>query len=291
MIQGVDTHMQAGRVDVDAQVRSLAGLTQRWVVDQPLFPDVSSYQGEIDYDAPAMAAAPAVGIRIGVGLVYDRNWKYNWAEAGARGKLRLPYWALTMHQSVRTQADMFHQAIKGEQELPAAWDCERVDGQTKAVITRQTQAALDLTRGAFEEMPILYSAAWWINAYIDPQIFDIRVEEVWYWMAGYLAANPITGYAIEHPGPVTIPAWMDRKRVFIHQTAGKAMGKLAGWGVQSLNIDLNRWVMGAAHLAAFSGHPLPLTLEQQVAVLTRIVFRLEDQAEDITKRVDALESR
>lgn len=257
----IDTRMQAGRPDLGATIRHVRGIAPRVWTDQPLFADISGWQGLTDFTAPAMASALAIGIRIGVGLTYDANWKYNWEQARAHGKLRLPYWALTMHQSVRDQADMFHQAIKGEQELPAVWDCERVDGQNKTVITTQVQAALTTSKMAFKKPSIMYSAKWWLDAHLDPVMFYLK-DEVWYWMAGYLYPG-LDGYAAEHPGPVAIPTWMKWERVLIHQTAGKGMGKLGGWGVESLNIDLNRWIFGAAHLRQFAGAPPVYTLEEK----------------------------
>ena len=170
----------------------------------------------------------------------------------------MAYHALYPALSIAAQVSLFHNQMGDDKgELPPCWDCERIDGCTQQQIMYAAQYGLDKTNIWYENIPVLYSSVYYLEKLFDKKPWWVNVYTLY--LAHYLAANPISGYAEEHPGPLPLPEWIERKNVAIHQTAGKGIGKLRvpGLGVQSLNLDYDRYLHGKASLYAWAGVALP----------------------------------
>ena len=63
------------------------------ITDFPLVWDVSSHQGEFDWDIALEQGVIGVYIRAGVGVLKDELFQRNWEEAGRIGIFRTSYWA------------------------------------------------------------------------------------------------------------------------------------------------------------------------------------------------------
>lgn len=234
--------------------------------------DLSAYQGVIDFDAPGWLDTEFIYMRAALSWgTKDTRFDYNWAETLKRGKRRGAYFVLYPGEDPARQVNYWLSILDGDLgELPPALDVELYHNQTPARISYAAEACLDLLSTAYDGTCLIYSAKWFIDRYMVMQDWYLKY---WWWLAGYLYANPLTGFAEEHPGPVALPVGVTMDSVLIHQTAGKYNS--TGFGVQSKMIDTNRWVKGLAHLKSFANSETPLTLEERV-------YRLEE-------RVDILE--
>jgi hypothetical protein len=99
---------------------------------------------------------------------------------------------------------------------------------------------------------------------MDKHLASMSIEDLnkrWWWLAQYLFLG------VEHPGPVALPARLQRGRIIIHQTCDKLPGP-PGFTPAAKRMDYDRWV-GVMSLREFCGAPIPvpLTLEERVAAL------------------------
>ena len=269
--------MQAGSIDYVATIQhvlKIPGLSA-WNTDKPLGVDVSTYQKLINWDAMKAAGVKFAIIRSSIGLNMDANFASNWNGAAKVGIIRGAYHALFPGLDIGGQIAIVKKALGDDKgELPPTLDVERVDGVAQSSISLRAQKWLGDIADWYDGTPILYSSVNYLNLCFGAA--PAWVNDYHLWLAQYLYANPITGMAAEHPGPVTLPSWIQRERVLIHQTAGK--GDAAGFGVQSKNLDFNRWQFDLAHLAQFANIenvPPPLTIEERVANLEDRVSSLE----------------
>jgi hypothetical protein len=264
-------------VDYLVPVRSLFRAPAAWT-SEPLGVDLSDNQGNLDAAAMYRRGVRFAYLRTGIGTSYvDKRFQEYWDKLQAVGILVAPYHVLRADQRALDQVDALFYALGWRTlTMPPCWDIERHDKQSKATITTRANEVLQSTSIRTGRACIGYSARWFLDAYM--------MDSGWYndydwWLAQYLPANPLTGYAAEHPGPVRLPNGISQDSVFIHQTAGKAKGKLDGFGVDSLNIDTDRWLQGGlASLYNWAGVPLPAptpTLDERVTDLERRMSNLE----------------
>lgn len=216
----------------------------------PLGTDDSSYQGLIDWQLQYAKGVRFAGIRSGLSWgTKDTRFDYNWTEARKAGIYRFAYHVLYPGESPEKQATFFHSLLGDDKgELPPAWDVELHHGYNKDFVTLAAHRVMDATSTWYGKSCILYTARWFTENYMQPEAW---FNDFWWWLAQYLYANPLTGFAAEHPGPVALPTGVRYDRVLIHQTAGKYNS--AGFGVESKMIDTDRWLPGLAHLRSMAG--------------------------------------
>lgn len=98
------------------------------IIQQKKIPDVSFWQGDIDWDA-MRAKTDTVIIRAGQNVWEDIQFKRNWAEAKKRGMLRAPYYFYDDRVSPGAQADKWHSLLKDDPpEMEAITDWENTFG-------------------------------------------------------------------------------------------------------------------------------------------------------------------
>jgi len=233
-------------------------------VNEPWGLDASSYQGIIDCYAPNWSSIDFVYLRGGISWgTKDARFDFNWSESRRRGKRRGAYFVLYPGEDPVKQVNFWLSILDGDMgELPPGLDLELHNNQTRERISYAAEKCMDLLSSAYGSPCIVYSAAWFINAYVGSQSW---YNKYWWWLANYLYANPLTGYAEEHPGPVVLPLGVSLERTLIHQTAGKYNAD--GFGVQSKNIDTDRWIKGLAHLVKFA-KSVSLSSEEILSRLT-----------------------
>lgn len=94
------------------------------IVQQKKYPDVSFYQGVIQWDL-MRGMTDAVIIRAGQNNWVDTQFVRNWAEARARGTLRGVYWFYDGRRSPTDQADLLVSLIKNDPpEMDIIFDWE-----------------------------------------------------------------------------------------------------------------------------------------------------------------------
>lgn len=228
-----------------------------------------SNNGPVNWQELALQGVTFAYIRASVGNAGDVEYLTN--SLAAIGRVPFgAYHAQVPTVTAVTQFDAFRQRTGGKfGQLPPCLDIERRDGCTNAAIAANARDLLNRIQVASDTTPMIYSS---VSKLTELLTVDGKpptwVNNYWLWLAQYLFANPITGYAEEHPGPLKLPSWIDPSRVLIHQTAGKGRGK-GRYAVESLNLDFNRWLPGLAHLVAFTKgtYQPPKTLEQRVLEL------------------------
>lgn len=254
--------MQAGRHGSDISLSILSMLPQRlkpvqfWYayadILNPLGHDISEYQGDVDAQKMRDRGVMFIGIRASLGLRKDVRFAENWKKFGAVGMRRFAYHALFPNYSIADQVKLFHQTIGDERgELPPCWDIERRDGQTNKTISDKAYYGLTASSDWYGSAALGYSSKYYADSLMGPQIW---YNNFWWYLARYLYANPLTGIAEEHPGPPLYPNGVDPQRCLIHQTAGQGQGGTA-MGVESKELDYDRWQFDLAHLVGFSKMP------------------------------------
>ena len=191
------------------------------------FPDVSFYQGVIDFDKMA-ANTQAVIIRIGQNTWIDSQFERNYAEAKARGLKVGGYWFFDGRASSTTQANYIKQAMSGksfEMELFIDWEKSyngAYEGLKEVVALMQAVESLD--------------------------VYDVGLYTGYYWFVGnsnastngaqysYLSYKPLWIAWYSTAGNVRIPPpWID----WTHWQYGTpSEGYL--YGAETIEIDKNK---------------------------------------------------
>ena len=214
--------------------------------------DVSRYQGDINWDTVKSRGVEYAGIRVSISWAYvDNMAQANIEQAIARGIPVLPYWVLYPNEDAQKQVEHYYNTLRkfglDIAKANAVIDVELHAG-AHACTAAKYQAALSnalvYSKTLTGKAPIIYSRASFIDSYVTGRASSWTAKAPsWYnnyywWLAQYLSSGA------EHPGPVKLPAGVDRSRCIIHQTTDKGNG--AFYGVQSASIDLNRWQMFTA---------------------------------------------
>jgi hypothetical protein len=122
------------------------------------------------------------------------------------------------------------------------WDVQLKRGQTKRHISNATIHAVTRTKRETGIGAGVYSAKWFTDGYMETQDW---FQDIDWWLAQWLSAQA------EHPGPNALPATVTIDQVMIHQTTSKGDGLLVG--MQSKQLDLDRWMWGVARFAEIMG--------------------------------------
>jgi len=206
--------------------------------------DISAYQGKADFDVISVHAEKVefIGIRAGISWGYTDKWfSRNWAEAKRVGIPRTAYHVLYPAQPIKAQMDHWLTIVGSDLgEMPLTLDVELVHGCSKNQLRDAILSAAGYITAMTGKKPIMYSRASFMDYYVT---FDPVWNEYKWWLAQYLATGQ------EHQGPPMIPRGLDRERVIIHQTADHT----PGFGVESKQLDYNRWQGDLASLYAYIG--------------------------------------
>lgn len=230
---------------------------------RPFGIDISSHQGAIDFDKLAAQSGDLyvhfIGIRATMSWGFqDSRYKANWAGAKRIGRLRTAYHVIYPGQPTKNQCDNFFKFIGDDRgELPETLDLELDHGCSAAQIQDST---LSHAIRFFQETgrrPWIYSRKSWMDYFLTGTKWNASARPpAWlsdydWWLAQYLNAP------VEHPGPVMVPLGVSRDDIIIHQTASHTPGQ--PFGVESLQLDYNRWQFDLQRLYAIAGKQPPGT--------------------------------
>lgn len=208
-------------------------------------PDISFYQDDnttarkIDFAKMATRTSEVI-IRAGQRSWVDEDFIHNWGAAKQAGLLRGSYWFYDSRETPQKQADIWKVSIGSDLPERGLWiDLEEsYNGAYKGEANwkRFTQAV-----SAYFPFVIIgiYTANWWWSQQ------SVSQHAYWssfpLWVAEYGVANP------------TIPFPWRSSGYVLHQYTSKGDGP--SYGVESLNIDLNRPTPKWYNL--FGGAPIP----------------------------------
>lgn len=205
---------------------------------QPLWRDYSRWQGLVNYDVAVANGVQGMAARAGISWAYVDPWfETNWNAAGQQdGFYRTSYHVIWPDQDVVKQADSWFKVHPIRDVVPRVIDLEVDRDQPASKIADKTWAMSEIVLARDGIRPIIYSRYLLINKWLASWTAE-QLNEHWYWLAQYHWTR-----IIEHSGPPTLPAWVARDRVVLHQTADK---KPAPSGeTQSRTVDWNRWQKG-----------------------------------------------
>lgn len=209
------------------------------------FPDVSYYQGLINWDQ-MRAMTDAVIIRAGQNLYLDTQFKRNWAEAKARGMIRGLYWFYDGRADPLKQAELLAASIAGdlpEMEVVVDWETNyggAFEGLPNVVKFMQRIEQLLPVKTMF------YTGYYWFvnnsNALTHAAQYDfLKTRPLW-----------LAWYTLD-PSLVLVPKpWAS---LWLWQWGTPLVG--AQYGVETANIDMN-WFNGTQDsFYYYYGQPLP----------------------------------
>ena len=128
--------------------------------------DVSSWQGNIDWNKVKGAGKDFAIIRVSDGLGYkDQYFAQNWAGAKNAGVIRGAYQFFEPAQDPVAQANLLLQMMGPLQpgDLPPMIDVEADNGLSPAQITASVHKWIDTVEKATGRKPLIYTGAWFWN--------------------------------------------------------------------------------------------------------------------------------
>lgn len=202
------------------------------VIQEKEFPDVSFYQGEIDWDI-MRSKTDTVIIRVGQNLWPDSKFQINWDAAKARGMKRGAYWFYDDRVSPGVQAQLVADLLQIDQPEMELWcDWEKTYGGSFSGL-KNVVAFMQ----AVEQTLLSTSVGMYTGYYFFREHSNAIVNASQY---NYLKTKPLwLAWYTSNPAEVKIPApWTD---LDLWQWGTPAVG--AQYGVQSVEIDMN-WFNG-----------------------------------------------
>lgn len=240
-LEGVGAIRVPGRLEVVEDVSDLYPVQ---------FPDVSSWQGVIDWTIMS-TKTDVIYIRAGYGNNgFDPKALENCANARAHGILFGLYWYVKAGKDFRMHIESFQQVIQEvKPNLPSVFDCEFTDYTTNVKnLTTQWLAKLYNNWTATRDNPIIYTRATWWNEKTYRTDWPKTCK---LWTAHYTsAAQPAIP---DDWGKVAVPrTWT------FWQYSANGNGKGDEYGVDgSYDIDLNRFNGTAEQFEDLFGVALP----------------------------------
>ena len=238
---------------------------------RPLGIDVSRYQGKIKWDIVANNADPVrfAGMRATISWGYTDGWfSFNWTEAKRVGIIRTAYHVLYPASDPQRQMDNFFRTVGDDYgELPLVLDVELDHNKSPDQIQAAILRCAAIIQSRTGKPALIYSRASWIDQFITAN----RTPPGWlndfdWWLANYLRTPE------EHPGPPFRPKGLIPEKVLIHQTTDR--GKPIG--VESKQLDYNRWIFGLPHLQNYTNFKLEPTNEDKMKLLWNAHPELHD---------------
>ena len=168
-VMGVNAHYRPGLLNSNIIVNELfapadvrAFPDSAIIIQKKKIPDVSFWQGEIDWDA-MREKTDTVIIRAGQNVWEDIQFKRNWEEARKRGMLRAPYYFYDDRVSPGAQAEKWHALLRDDPpELEAITDWENTyGGQFKGL---SNVVAMMERMEAYGYLSALYTGYFWFRA-------------------------------------------------------------------------------------------------------------------------------
>lgn len=205
--------------------------------------DLSNWNGAVDFQVVKTYVPKIVfaGFRLSLGATYrDPRFEVNYTGAGQIGLMRIVYHYFYPEVSVKTQIDLVASALAGNRpEIGVSPDLEYTDGLSNAEVARVSESFCKGLEDRLGQNVVIYSRKY----YIDP-IFNgaAWLSDFDWWIAHYTADGS------EKTDPtVLIPNGIPPYT--IHQSESK--GSIPG--VESLDVDHNRWNGTAADLYRYCG--------------------------------------
>jgi len=208
--------------------------------------DLSAWNGTRNWSEIA-AYKPKIifaGFRASLSNYYrDPTFAASMDGAKSAGILRMAYHYFYPNVSISAQIDLFVSVLAGVvPEIGIVADFEYTAGLSYAEVSRVSELFIKGIRDRTGIRTIGYSRATYINPVFNGSTWWKNFD---WWLANYLSSGD------EHPGPPLLPPGMTT--YLIHQTGSK--GSIPG--VESLDVDHNRWNGDARAVYAYCGIPYP----------------------------------
>lgn len=204
---------------------------------RPLLRDYSSNQGFIDFNAVdcnhILGAVCRAGISWGC---RDVMFPVYYAGCLRIGIHRTSYHVIYTDQPIVRQADNWYAVHPARDTWPRVIDLELDRPDAIPHKAQATWEMVELVEQRDGVKPVIYSRTGLINQWLSSWT-DAMLNSVWWWVAQYLFNG-----LVEHPGPPTCPARVQRARLIMHQTSG-SKPPFPG-EVESLEVDWDRWLLG-----------------------------------------------
>lgn len=216
--------------------------------------DISRNQGRINFDR-FLQAEPVVefcACRTGISWGYkDSMFAIYWAELARRNIPRMAYHVLYPAENIARQVDNFLSMFPGrgyDGEGPIVNDVELVHGVSRRALSNAAEAFSKALEDAIGREVIVYSRFGFVRDHMEKQTWMARRK---WWMAQYLATTPPS----EFQGNLSVPSGYSDLDVWIVQTGERGDG--AYYGVESAQIDTNRWMISEADFLGMFGVKAP----------------------------------
>jgi GH25 family lysozyme M1 (1,4-beta-N-acetylmuramidase) len=246
--------------------------------------DVSKWQGAMNWSKARSAGANFAFIRAGragtdgINAV-DERFEENVIGADSVDMPAGYYWYFRPNYDVNAQADYFCDLIKNKpRKLPLVMDLEATGNLSPTTITkRAADFALRINENV-NELPMLYSRAYWLNENTVP---DELLKLLELWIARYTFKGKPWGNLLPYPDlPGVKPRDYDTWVFWQWSADGNNRG--AEFGASSKSIDLDYFNGDQAAFNAYIGEPPPLETHEH----PEYQIRLNRQG----KRITALEA-
>ena len=235
--------------------------------------DVSRHQGKLDWQKISEHSPPVefCAIRCGVSWAYeDGEFKRNWVGARSVGIPCGAYHVLYPGESIFNQVGHIRAVLKDagqiDGDLPIIADIELHHGYSKRFLADAIHSYLVEIERVFARKPVIYSARWFMDTYVDGSFMQKYGNNYKWWIANY-RKNDDGSYF----DPI-LPTGLARSNVLVHQYSDSGVA-IGGTGGNSM--DYNRFLGTDAEYGEFVGMDKPFgTVEE----------------EDLSKAVRMLES-
>lgn len=196
------------------------------ITTQVKFPDVSFYQGEINFDVMQIKT-PAIILRVGQNLWIDEQFERNYSESTRVGMVKGAYWFYDDRKSPGEQAELLISLLSNktfEMEVYIDWENTyggQFKGLNNVVAMMQAVEKVNLNIKAVG----LYSGYYWFKANSNPITNASQYA--------YLSIHPFwEAWYTNNPANVLIPAPLK----LTHWQFGTPT---VDWGQETLELDMN----------------------------------------------------
>ncbi len=152
--------------------------------------DVSSWQGDINWDAVAGSGIRFAIVRIGDGTYRDRTFASNWSNARRVGLIRGAYQFFEPQQDPVVQADIVVAAVGrlGAGDLPVVCDVEAPNpGVSPATYVARLRTWVDRVEAGTGRRPIIYTGRYYWDPFVASSYFPQNGYPLWH--AQYTSAS------------------------------------------------------------------------------------------------------
>ena len=206
---------------------------------KPFGIDVSRHKGKLNWheiEAHENDPVEFAAMRAGISYAYeDDSFERNWKGCAETAIYQTAYHVLYPGESIFDQVGNFHSIVSDEgigfADFPMVADIELHHDKSKMEVANAIEMYLIEIERVFGVKPIIYSAAWFFNAYVDPSFINKLGDNYYWWIANYGLPG------VEATFEPMLPRGLSRDRVIIHQTSD-SMPSIGGTGV----MDYNRFI-------------------------------------------------